>query len=205
MDELKSLNHTKWDCKYHVVFIPEYRRKTLYGQLRQYLGVIFRKLAEQKQSRIEEGHLMPDHVHMMISIPPKHEPWRRTARRSGTVSATPPSAGSAPGARAAAPETDLRRRRSVRLPAGRRGDPQAGRRFRPDLQTASHKTVAEYLFAKPVEEHRVSRIERRKCTTAVYRWIADVPLRAPGDALTVAWFSVAVLNAAGKRTYLVTA
>jgi putative transposase len=72
MDEFESLNHTKWECKYHVVFIPKCRRKTLYGQLRQYLGEVFRKLALQKESRIEEGHLMPDHVHMMISIPPKY-------------------------------------------------------------------------------------------------------------------------------------
>jgi putative transposase len=67
MDEYGSLNHTKWDCKYHVVFIPKYRRKTLYGELRQHLGEVFRKLATQKESKIEEGHLMPDHVHMMIT------------------------------------------------------------------------------------------------------------------------------------------
>lgn len=72
MDEYESLNHTKWECKYHVVFIPKCRRKTLYLQLRQYLGEVFRRLAEQKESRIEEGHLMPDHVHMMIAIPPKY-------------------------------------------------------------------------------------------------------------------------------------
>ena len=72
MDEYESLSHSKWECKYHVVFIPKCRRKTLYGQLRQYLGEVFRKLAEQKESRIEEGHLLPDHVHMMISIPPKY-------------------------------------------------------------------------------------------------------------------------------------
>jgi putative transposase len=72
MDEYESLNHTKWDCKYHIVCIPKCRRKTLYVQLRQYLGEIFRRLAEQKESRIEEGHLMPDHVHMMIAIPPKY-------------------------------------------------------------------------------------------------------------------------------------
>ena len=72
MDEQQSLNHSKWECKYHVVFIPKCRRKTLYAQLRRYLGEVFRKLAEQKESRIEEGHLMPDHVHMMISIPPKY-------------------------------------------------------------------------------------------------------------------------------------
>ena len=72
MDDYESLNHTKWDCKYHVVFIPKYRRKVLYGELRQYLGEVFRKLALQKESRIEQGHLMPDHVHMMILIPPKY-------------------------------------------------------------------------------------------------------------------------------------
>src|SRR5580700_8936781 len=60
------------ECKYHVVFIPKCRRKTLYGELRPHLGEVFRKLALQKESRVEEGHLMPDHVHMMISIPPKY-------------------------------------------------------------------------------------------------------------------------------------
>jgi putative transposase len=72
MDEAENLSHTKWRCKYHVVFIPKCRRKTLYKELRRYLGEVFRGLAAQKESRIEEGHLMPDHVHMMISIPPKH-------------------------------------------------------------------------------------------------------------------------------------
>ena len=72
MDEQASLNHTKWECKYHVVFIPKWRRKVLYKELRRYLGEVFRRLAEQKGSRIEEGHLMVDHVHMMIAIPPKH-------------------------------------------------------------------------------------------------------------------------------------
>ena len=72
MDEFESLSHTKWECKYHVVFIPKFRRKALYGQLRDHLGELLRKLAIQKESRIEEGHLMPDHVHMMISIPPKY-------------------------------------------------------------------------------------------------------------------------------------
>lgn len=72
MDKHESLNHTAWDCKYHVVFIPKSRRRTLYYQLRQHLGEVFRKLAAQKESRVEEGHLMPDHVHMMLSIPPKY-------------------------------------------------------------------------------------------------------------------------------------
>jgi putative transposase len=72
MDEYHSLNHTKWECKYHVVFIPKCRRKVLYGGLRSQLGSVFRTLTEQKESRVEEGHLMPDHVHMMLSIPPKY-------------------------------------------------------------------------------------------------------------------------------------
>ena len=76
MDEYQSLNHTKWECKYHVVFIPKCRRRTLYVQLRRDWGEVFRRLAEQKESRIEEGHLMIDHVHMRISIPPKYSGWQ---------------------------------------------------------------------------------------------------------------------------------
>lgn len=72
MDEKEGLSHTKWECEYHVVFIPKCRRRTLYGQLRQHLGELFRRLAMQKESRIEEGHLMSEHVHMMIVIPPKY-------------------------------------------------------------------------------------------------------------------------------------
>ena len=72
MDEMDSLSHTKWECKYHVVFMPKCRRKTLYGELGRHLGEVFRKVAEQKESGIEEGHLMPDQVHMMIAIPPKY-------------------------------------------------------------------------------------------------------------------------------------
>jgi putative transposase len=72
MDTLASLNHTVWECKYHVAFIPKCRRKALYGDLRQHLGEVFRTLAAQKESRVEEGHLMPDHVHMLIAIPPKY-------------------------------------------------------------------------------------------------------------------------------------
>lgn len=71
MDE-GSLSHTKWECKYYVVFIPKCRRKTLYEQLRPHLGEVFRDLAGQKESRVEEGHLMLDHVHMLLSIPPKY-------------------------------------------------------------------------------------------------------------------------------------
>ena len=72
MDEYQSLSHTAWDCKYHVIFIPKCRRKVLYAQLRTHLGEVFRNLAAQRESRIVEGHLMPDHVHMMIAIPPKY-------------------------------------------------------------------------------------------------------------------------------------
>ena len=72
MDEYESLSHSRWECKYHVVFIPKYRRKKLYKELRQHLGEVFKRLAEQKESRVEEGHLLADHVHMMISIPPKY-------------------------------------------------------------------------------------------------------------------------------------
>ena len=67
-----SLSHTKWDCKYHIVFIPKCRRAVLYRELRKYLGEMFRNLAQQKECRIEEGHLLGDHVHMLISIPPKY-------------------------------------------------------------------------------------------------------------------------------------
>ena len=72
MDDYKRLSHSVWECKYHVVFIPKYRRKVLFGELRQELGKVFRVLARQKECEVEEGHLLPDHVHMLISIPPKH-------------------------------------------------------------------------------------------------------------------------------------
>jgi len=71
MQNVDTLSHTKWVCKYHVVFIPKYRRQALYGELRRHLGDVFRGLAEQRECRVEEGHLMPDHVHMLLSIPPK--------------------------------------------------------------------------------------------------------------------------------------
>ena len=72
MRQISSLNHTRWECKYHIVFIPKYRRKAIFGQIRHELGDVFHRLAEQKECTIEEGHLMPDHVHIMISIPPKY-------------------------------------------------------------------------------------------------------------------------------------
>ena len=72
MDSSESLSHSRWECKYHVVFIPKCRRKTLYEKLRPHLGEVFRQLAAQKECQIEEGHLMADHVHILISIPPKY-------------------------------------------------------------------------------------------------------------------------------------
>jgi putative transposase len=71
-DDVRSLNHTVWECKYHIVWIPKYRKKVLYGQLRKQLGEVFRGLARQKESEVVEGHLMLDHVHMLISVPPKY-------------------------------------------------------------------------------------------------------------------------------------
>src|SRR4030042_6065418 len=72
MNDVLSLSHAVWDCKCHIVWIPKYRRKVLYGELRKHLGEMFRGLARQKESRVMEGHLMPDHVHMFISISPKY-------------------------------------------------------------------------------------------------------------------------------------
>ena len=71
-ENYQSLSHSKWDCKYHVVFVPKGRRKVLYGEIKRQLGPIFHDLARQKECQIVEGHLMPDHVHICIAIPPKH-------------------------------------------------------------------------------------------------------------------------------------
>ena len=72
MTPYRSLNHTKWACQYHVVFSPKYRKKAIYGSLRRYLGEVLRRLAQPRDSAVEEGHLLADHVHMMLSIPPKY-------------------------------------------------------------------------------------------------------------------------------------
>jgi len=72
MNDFQSLSHTRWDCKYHLVWIPKYRKKVIYGQLRKYLGEVFRELALRKESKVIEGHLIGDHVHMLLSIPPKY-------------------------------------------------------------------------------------------------------------------------------------
>lgn len=72
MDEYESLNHTKYECKYHVVFIPKCRRKALFGQIGRELGPVFRTLTERRECRVEEGHIANDHVHMLLSVPPKY-------------------------------------------------------------------------------------------------------------------------------------
>ena len=72
MKGYQSLSHTRWDCKYHVVFIPKRRKQKVFGALRTHLGEIFKELAQHKESQVVEGHLMSDHVHMCISIPPKY-------------------------------------------------------------------------------------------------------------------------------------
>jgi putative transposase len=72
MTDLESLKHTRWECKYHIVFIPKGRKKRIYGQLRKELGSVFKELVQHRESKVEEGHLMTDHVHMLVSIPPKY-------------------------------------------------------------------------------------------------------------------------------------
>ena len=95
MDEYQTLSHTKRDCKHHIIFIPKCRRRTSYSELWKYLGELFRNLAAQRERRIEEGHLMSDHVHMMISIPPKYAmpygPKTRSAASQGQPRVTSPS------------------------------------------------------------------------------------------------------------------
>ncbi|MBB4730439.1 IS200/IS605 family transposase [Xanthomonas arboricola] len=72
MKEYQSLSHARWDCKYHVVYIPKRRKRKVFGSVRRHLGQILHELASHKESKIVEGHLMPDHIHMCISIPPKY-------------------------------------------------------------------------------------------------------------------------------------
>jgi len=71
MKEYQSLSHTRWDCKYHIVFIPKRRKKAIFGSLRRHLGEVFKELARHKEAEVVEGHLRPDHVHICVSIPPK--------------------------------------------------------------------------------------------------------------------------------------
>ena len=72
MTQQHHQSHATWECKYHVVFIPKYRKKAISGVIKKRLGDVFHELARRRESKIEEGHLMPDHVHMLISIPPKY-------------------------------------------------------------------------------------------------------------------------------------
>jgi len=72
MHDRESLSHVRWDCKYHVVFVPKYRQKSLYGKFRRKVGDIFRDLCRQRDIELLEGHLMLDHVHMCLKIPPKY-------------------------------------------------------------------------------------------------------------------------------------
>ena len=69
-DDINSLSHSKWRCKYHIVFAPKYRRRAIYGDIRKDIGIILRKLCEMKDVEIIEAELCPDHVHMLVSIPP---------------------------------------------------------------------------------------------------------------------------------------
>ena len=71
MSDIKSLAHSKWNCKYHIVFAPKYRRQIIYGQLKGEIGKILRKLCEQKEVEIINAEACPDHIHMLVSIPPK--------------------------------------------------------------------------------------------------------------------------------------
>ena len=72
MHDWNDLSHVRWECKYHVVIIPKYRRKVFYGKLRRQIGGILRELCRQKGVALVEGHCMPDHIHMCLSIPPKY-------------------------------------------------------------------------------------------------------------------------------------
>jgi putative transposase len=71
MREWQSLSHVKWECKYHVVIVPKYRKKVLYGRVRGEVGKIIRQLCRQKEVELIEGHAMPDHIHLILSVPPK--------------------------------------------------------------------------------------------------------------------------------------
>ena len=88
MNDVQYLSHTKWECKFHIVWIPKCRRKMLHGQLRENLGDVLHDLARQKESRVLEGHLQPDHVHMLISIPLKYAVAQVAGLRKARVPST---------------------------------------------------------------------------------------------------------------------
>lgn len=83
VDDIMSLSHTRWECKYHVVFIPKYRRKVFYGKIRKELGKVLIELERQKESQIETGSMTEDHVHMVISIPPKYSVAQACLQQAG--------------------------------------------------------------------------------------------------------------------------
>ena len=83
MTTYRSLNQTKWHCQYHVVFVPKYRKKAIYGGLREQLGEVLRQRALHRESRVEDGHLLVDHVHMLVSIPPKYSVARVVGELKG--------------------------------------------------------------------------------------------------------------------------
>ena len=72
LSSYQSLSHSKWDCKYHIIFVPKYRKKVLYGKIRKFLGPLFHELASHRNCKIIEGHMVQDHVHMLIAISPKY-------------------------------------------------------------------------------------------------------------------------------------
>ena len=72
MHEWQSLSHVRWECKYHIVIIPKYRKRMLYGKLKKHVGEVIKEVCRQRGIELVEGHLMPDHIHMCVSIPPKH-------------------------------------------------------------------------------------------------------------------------------------
>ena len=72
MNHISNLNHTSWECKYHLIWIPKYRKKRIFGEIRQHLTDVLRDLPKRQDSYVVEGRMMPDHVHMLVSIPPKH-------------------------------------------------------------------------------------------------------------------------------------
>ena len=86
MTDLESLKHTRWECKYHIVFIPKGRKKRIYGQLRKELGSVFKELVQHREGKVEEGHLMTDHVHMLVAVPPTIAVARLAQYLKGTSS-----------------------------------------------------------------------------------------------------------------------
>lgn len=72
MHEWQSLSHVRWECKYHIVIIPKYRKRMLYGKLKKHVGEVIKEVCRQRGIELVEGHLMPDHIHMCVSILPKH-------------------------------------------------------------------------------------------------------------------------------------